>query len=52
MGDVEPAPKRLIICCDGTWQSSVSGKRNIPSNVARLARAVAKVGVDDKGKTW
>ena len=44
MKDCTPAPKRLIICCDGTWQSSVSGKRNIPSNVTRLARAIARAG--------
>lgn len=52
MKTVEPRPKRLIICCDGTWQSSVSGKRNIPSNVVRLARVIAKAGVDDDGKEW
>ncbi|KAJ0307382.1 hypothetical protein COL516b_003996 [Colletotrichum fioriniae] len=37
-------PKRIIICCDGTWQSSVSGQQNIPSNVTRLARSVALTG--------
>lgn len=54
MSDVPPTPipKRLIVCCDGTWQSSVTGKRNIPSNVARLARAIAKVGRDADGKIW
>jgi len=49
---VKPAPKRLIICCDGTWQSSVSGTRNIPSNVTRLARTIAKAGQDAEGKQW
>ena len=44
-----PPPKKLIICCDGTWQSSVTGKRNIPSNIARLARAIAKAGIDENG---
>lgn len=52
MKSVEPVPKRLIVCCDGTWQSSVSGKRNIPSNVARLARTIAKAGQDHQGKKW
>jgi len=52
MKDCTPAPKRLIICCDGTWQSSVSGKRNIPSNVTRLARAIARAGEDANGKQW
>lgn len=45
-------PKRLIICCDGTWQSSVSGIKNVPSNVTRLARSFARVGQDDDGRTW
>lgn len=50
--DVPPVPKRLIVCCDGTWQSSVSGKRNIPSNITRLARTIAKAGQDAEGKKW
>lgn len=44
------AYKRIIICCDGTWQSSVSNITNIPSNVTRLARYLAKSGLDDDGK--
>lgn len=51
MKAIEPVRKRLIICCDGTFQSSVSGKRNIPSNVTRLARTIAKAGLDSDGKT-
>ncbi|GKT64887.1 peptidoglycan binding domain containing protein [Colletotrichum tofieldiae] len=43
------APKRIIICCDGTWQSSVTGQKNIPSNVTRLARSIAPIGVTKKG---
>lgn len=35
--------KRIIICCDGTWQSSVSGKKNCPSNVTRLGRVLDRV---------
>ena len=49
---LKPAPKRIIITCDGTWQSAVSGKQNIPSNVTRLCRYLAKCGRDDKGKVW
>lgn len=46
----EPLPhltKRLVICCDGTWQSSNHGTRSTPSNVAKISRAIAKFG---KGK--
>lgn len=50
--DASAAPKRLVICCDGTWQSSVSGLKNIPSNVTRIARSVARSGKDEDGKTW
>ncbi|KAM5356095.1 hypothetical protein ACJ41O_002741 [Fusarium nematophilum] len=50
--DASVAPKRLIICCDGTWQSSVSGLKNIPSNVTRLARSIARSGRDKDGKVW
>lgn len=53
MGEVvEPAPKRIVLCCDGTWQSSVSGKHNLPSNITRIARTIAKAGRDDDGKVW
>ena len=44
-------PKKLVICCDGTWQDSdngwvkaagsVAGHQQYPSNVTRIARAVA-----------
>ncbi|KAK2063394.1 hypothetical protein LY76DRAFT_588573 [Colletotrichum caudatum] len=37
-------PKRIIICCDGTWQSSVNGLWGIPSNVTRLGRSIARTG--------
>ncbi|UPK99608.1 hypothetical protein LCI18_010543 [Fusarium solani-melongenae] len=50
--DASAAPKRLVICCDGTWQSSVSGLKNIPSNVTRIARSVARSGKDEDGKIW
>lgn len=39
-------PKRLIIACDGTWQSAVSldNHTGSPSNVAKLCRILASVG--------
>ncbi|KAF6841184.1 peptidoglycan-binding domain-containing protein [Colletotrichum plurivorum] len=43
-----PHPKRIIVCCDGTWQTSTTISRNIPSNVTRLSRAISKFG--DNGK--
>ncbi|KAJ5164082.1 uncharacterized protein N7500_005912 [Penicillium coprophilum] len=47
-----PIRKRIIICCDGTWQSAVSGKKNVPSNVTRLCRALNSVGTDEQGNQW
>jgi uncharacterized protein (DUF2235 family) len=46
--------KRLIVCCDGTWQSSVSGERNIPSNVTRMCRHLLKNDTveDENGDLW
>lgn len=44
--------KRIIICCDGTWQTAVSGTRNMPSNVVRLARSIALAGTDADGNDW
>jgi len=41
--------KRIILCSDGTWLASDTGGKAIPSNVAKLARAVANSGPDDKG---
>lgn len=41
--------KRIILCSDGTWLSSDMGDKAIPSNVAKLARAVATTGLDAKG---
>ncbi|TGZ80401.1 hypothetical protein EX30DRAFT_372331 [Ascodesmis nigricans] len=53
----EQAPsvaKRIIVCCDGTWQSSVSldPEKGVPSNVTRLCRVLAKAGTDSTGKVW
>lgn len=50
--EVKPLPKRIIICCDGTWQSSVSGEKHVPSNVTRLCRHLASAGVDKDGQEW
>jgi hypothetical protein len=48
-----PAPvqpkKRIIICCDGTWQSSAHGTQTIPSNVAKISRSIASWYVDENG---
>ncbi|KAJ5978273.1 hypothetical protein N7501_001615 [Penicillium viridicatum] len=48
----QPIRKRIILCCDGTWQSAVSGKKNVPSNVTRLCRALNSVGTDEHGNQW
>ena len=54
MADDTPWGRRLVICCDGTWQSSVSSKDNVASNVTRLCRVIARVGTDqhDQSKRW
>jgi uncharacterized protein (DUF2235 family) len=48
-----PRPKKLVICCDGTWQSSTSldPEHGTPSNVARLSRIIANAGNTD-GVDW
>jgi uncharacterized protein (DUF2235 family) len=35
--------KRIVICCDGTWNRPDQGRDGValPTNVARLATAVA-----------
>ncbi|OLN85190.1 hypothetical protein CCHL11_04367 [Colletotrichum chlorophyti] len=38
--DKEANRKRLVVCCDGTWNNS-NKKGNIATNVARLSSAVA-----------
>ncbi|KAK2010399.1 hypothetical protein LZ32DRAFT_681462 [Colletotrichum eremochloae] len=47
---LETIPKRIIICCDGTWQSSVNGRQDIPSNATRLARSIARTGTIKRKK--
>ena len=39
--------KRIIICADGTWLSSSDGDKAVPSNVAKIARAISPDGLDD-----
>lgn len=41
--------KRLIVCCDGTFCAADKGKENNPTNIARLSRAIANVGIDEQG---
>lgn len=53
MADAEkPWGRRLIVCCDGTWQSSVSDKENVPSNVTKLCRVIARTGKDTQERNW
>ncbi|CBF73562.1 hypothetical protein AN7939.2 [Aspergillus nidulans FGSC A4] len=37
--------KRLIICCDGTWQDSTDDASEPPSNVTRLSRALSRTAI-------
>lgn len=50
----KPWGRRLIICCDGTWQSSVSDKENVPSNVTKLCRLIKRFSdkKTDKERKW
>lgn len=43
------ANKRIIVCSDGTWLASDTGDKSVPSNVAKIARAIAPCGLDDNG---
>ncbi|KAF2132662.1 hypothetical protein P153DRAFT_382281 [Dothidotthia symphoricarpi CBS 119687] len=54
MPDDQPWGRRLVVCCDGTWQSSVSGRENVPSNVTKLCRLIARIGLerDNPSKKW
>ncbi|KAK6331850.1 hypothetical protein TWF718_002390 [Orbilia javanica] len=38
--------KRIVICCDGTWQDSDAGDAGFPTNVTRFARALKSVSDD------
>ncbi|KAK6527265.1 hypothetical protein TWF281_010453 [Arthrobotrys megalospora] len=52
--DPAPVPKRIVILCDGTSQSAVSGKKSSPSNIARLARSLFPTAPnnEDPRKDW
>lgn len=41
--------KRIIVCCDGTWQDTNAGNGASPSNVAKIARLIAPTGSDKDG---
>ncbi|KAF8851311.1 hypothetical protein BDZ45DRAFT_154222 [Acephala macrosclerotiorum] len=57
---VDALPKKIIICCDGTWQSATSldPMKGVSSNVARLSRVLANAGKErkkdpsDPDKVW
>ncbi|KAK9447622.1 uncharacterized protein V1518DRAFT_407141 [Limtongia smithiae] len=36
-------PRRLVLCCDGSWQDALSQGYSNPSNVTRIARAIKPV---------
>ncbi|GIK05476.1 hypothetical protein Aspvir_009588 [Aspergillus viridinutans] len=38
-------PKRLIVCCDGTWQDSLADAAQPPSNVTRFSRVLSRLAV-------
>ncbi|XRM42701.1 hypothetical protein ABZX51_005912 [Aspergillus tubingensis] len=42
------SPKRLIVCCDGTWKDSTADSQEPPSNVTRLTRTLSRVAVVDE----
>ncbi|KAH8725306.1 hypothetical protein GQ44DRAFT_707498 [Phaeosphaeriaceae sp. PMI808] len=52
MADDKPWGRRLVICCDGTWQSSVSSKENVPSNVTKLCRLIGRLGTNEQGRNF
>ncbi|GAB1321041.1 hypothetical protein MFIFM68171_11251 [Madurella fahalii] len=39
-------PKRLIVCCDGTWMDSLGTKAAPPSNVTRISRVLCRTCSD------
>lgn len=49
-----PWGRRLIICCDGTWQSSTTDKKNVPSNVTKLCRLISRYSDSktDQNRKW
>jgi uncharacterized protein (DUF2235 family) len=51
MAHSDPSFKRLIVCCDGTWQASdkPDAGANVESNVTRMCRAISE-GKDRKSR--
>lgn len=39
----EPHTKRLVVCCDGTWNNSINSNNSL-TNVSRLARCIENEG--------
>lgn len=52
--EVKAVRKRIVVCCDGTWQSATSPdpSQGCCSNVPRLARVLANAGNDKDGNEW
>ncbi|OOF93563.1 hypothetical protein ASPCADRAFT_209504 [Aspergillus carbonarius ITEM 5010] len=48
--EIKRPPRRLVLCCDGSWQSSNHGEKNIASNIAKLSRAIGNYGLGPNGE--
>jgi uncharacterized protein (DUF2235 family) len=48
MTTANPHPKRLIIGCDGTWQSADTGTAENPTNVTNFLRALSHNAMGDR----
>ncbi|KAG9254517.1 uncharacterized protein F5Z01DRAFT_750400 [Emericellopsis atlantica] len=42
--------KRIILCADGTWLASDLGTKEVPSNVATVARTLSPTGSNSEGE--
>jgi len=42
-----PVRKRLVVCCDGTWQASNHATHEVPSNIAKMSHAISKTYIDE-----
>lgn len=40
-------PKRIVVCCDGTWENSLGKDEGPPTNVTRLSRSLKQICSDD-----
>jgi len=43
-------PKRIVVCCDGTWVASDKDSDKLPTNVTLMSRTIAKEGTNSKGE--